>query len=777
MSKLSKEEFSKFKNSEINVYIGFSDLSEDEYEYEKRRLFYEKDDKKEKNKKEKYKKENDKKKLNKSIERIPIKKEYDKKNNNLLSQKRKKENYSRSPVKSPVSPSKSIPLNKITPQNKKLIKGNNLKEISKNNSKITSPTKIKPDPLATREKQACSPKKSSLPLPKETFSLPVQIVSSFPTLESKTEQHSCYLVKDFIRPQSTAKSFYEYQTLLSMIRPLGLKHLSSNKKVFLDDVSSKYDNSQIKNTIIVNLNNFPSHLKELKNIVPNIHYPKSKFDILKYSSTDISGINVPRLMIIPPKTSLLKCFRSQAVQFRRYFLNFGPGTLSHIVIPKSQISPVISLIPQGMSTDKFRKELIDNKITFYEFDQLEGDACVVEPGSIHYIKTGSAASVVTNWCIMKCELPDLVHALEQVKQKKIPLITLLIKMINSELFDIEEPKIVKLCIEEITKYLAENNDINKLKDFLMREKIGVIKQIPSMNANFCDICGKEILNYYSIVGTENKYRIFCLNCYSANYAKGIGSMEGEHHKMIFYKYEEKDIDLLFKRMNYFLTNIFHIKDLKYSGNEDIKKYMKPQECFFDIAGDEIKFDTVNKIKNEDDFVFSHPFVNEIDDVYKVSKFLIPLVDKDQKSYKVFDYNEKTKQAYTDYENVNGEGNEARFSPKYQPNRNFSDDDGEIITKEFKKPILKSRNIFSESSHIEIFALFNKNKTSQDETTGNKDDDNSKIKSNGIYQHLKGQSFASFFNKNSLKKNPSGKLNDDKNQIDNTQYSNMNNLFE
>ena len=90
MSKLSKEEFAKFKNTEINVYIGFSDLSEDEYEYEKRRLFYEKDDKKDKNKKEKYKKENDKKIHNKIIERVPIKKELDKKNNNLLSQKRKK---------------------------------------------------------------------------------------------------------------------------------------------------------------------------------------------------------------------------------------------------------------------------------------------------------------------------------------------------------------------------------------------------------------------------------------------------------------------------------------------------------------------------------------------------------------------------------------------------------------------------------------------------------------------------------------------------------------
>ena len=774
MSKLSKEEFAKFKNTEINVYIGFSDLSEDEYEYEKRRLFYEKDDKKDKNKKEKFKKENDKKILNKSIERVPIKKELDKKNNNLLSQKRKKENYSRSPVKSPISPSKSMLNNKITPQKKKLVKGNNLKEISKNNSKITSPTKIKPDPLAKIDKQVSSPKKTPLLPPEETFHLPVKILSSFPIIESKAENTSCYLVRDFIRPQSTAKSFYEYQTLLSMIRPIPLKSLSSNKKVFLDDISLKYDNKTIKNTIIINLSTYPAHLKELKDIVPNMHYPKSKFDILKYSPTDISGINVPRLMIIPPKTSLSKCFRSQTVQFRRYFLNFGPGTISHIVIPKSQISPVISLIPQGIPTDKFRKELTDNKITFYEFDQLEGDACVVEPGSIHYIKTGSDPSVITNWSIMKCDLSDLVHDIEQSKQRKIPLITLLVKLINSDLFDIEDPIIVKLCIEEISKYLKENNDLNKLKEEFYKERIGLIKQIPNLNANFCDICGKEILNYYSVVGNATKLIIFCLNCYCANYSKGISSLKGKNNKMILYKFEEKDIDLLFKRMIYFLTNIFHIKDLKLSNNEDIKKYMKPQECFLSVTGDEIKFETLNKIQCEDDFVFTHPSANGIDEIYLVSKFLIPLVDKDQKRYKVFDYQEISKQAYTDYENVGGDGNEARFSPRYQPQRKFSDDDeGEVITKGFKKPISRARHIFSENSAI--FELFNKSKTNKDEKAGTKDNDNSKQKTNGIYQHLKGQSFTSFLNKNTLKKNQNGKLNggiNNKSQVDN-----MNNLFE
>ena len=154
--------------------------------------------------------------------------------------------------------------------------------------------------------------------------------------------------------------------------------------------------------------------------------------------------------------------------------------------------------------------------------------------------------------------------------------------------------------------------------------------------------------------------------------------------------------------------------------------------------------------------------------------MIPLVDKDQKRYKVFDYQEISKQAYTDYENVGGDGNEARFSPRYQPQRKFSDDDeGEVITKGFKKPISRARHIFSENSAI--FELFNKSKTNKDEKAGTKDNDNSKQKTNGIYQHLKGQSFTSFLNKNTLKKNPNGKLNggiNNKSQVDN-----MNNLFE
>ena len=163
-------------------------------------------------------------------------------------------------------------------------------------------------------------------------------------------------------------------------------------------------------------------------------------------------------------------------------------------------------------------------------------------------------------------------------------------MVNENLFHLSLSSIKNIQYY-LQKILIEENKL--LKDYINQKRFC---KYYHENIISCYDCQKELINYYTFI---SKKKVICPKCFN-NYSIEI----------IFYKYEEEDINILLKRIGKAGSNI----------EKEDKSFIKNiQECF--------KMNCPNDIFNLNTKDISNNFHNNETD-RTIDRFLMPLVDID-----------------------------------------------------------------------------------------------------------------------------------------------------
>ena len=448
--------------------------------------------------------------------------------------------------------------------------------------------------------------------------LPPTTMSNFPSIA----QSPVTIIKLQMSPGSMLKSNFNYSNVLSFLRNAPVKEATANS----GKVITLKNNIPPNTPILMSLLDCPLHLNELKCLIPAQHLSKNKNDILVHSPIDIGGITCPRLMVLPKHTPLSRCFSSTKVSFQRYIINFGPGDITHIVIPRTSAIE----LPQLISLKNLRELLVKNRKEYYDFFQSKGDVVIIQANTYHYSFVKSETDVIAvNWSVLRNDSNSIEAAWNN--KDNVPMMTTLVKYANKEIGKIE-PSVRMLIMEELNREFKEMNDIHS-----KNKRIGV-KQM-AKNVNLCTRCYKDLFNYYAVVNSSP----LCINCYMHLDIK---------KRIIFYKYREEDLRYLYKRLSFFTEN----------KTNDKSELELPQSCFQAIESEPINMSEINKVMYPaSEFVFIPDMTNDIDHLSRVAKGLHFLCDSNAKQRDIFDYDKvMSEDIYIDYETVFG--NERRFSP-------------------------------------------------------------------------------------------------------------------
>ena len=336
-------------------------------------------------------------------------------------------------------------------------------------------------------------------------------------------------------------------------------------------------------------------------------YPKGEKDLLKYCPLEIPGLNLPKIMNIECNlnegielTNLYNIFnvKNNQNQFRRFILNISKDVdIYNIIIDKNYVNKISS--NKKVYNIEYYKSL---NIPFYNFIQKPGESLIIEPGSIHisYIKNKNEeekkddlinAQIVYWSNSIYDNYKDLNCILELNTEKNVfPLTSTITKMVNENLLKLSLSSIKNIQYY-FQKIIIEENKL--LKDYIHEKKFC---KYYHKNIISCYDCHKELINYYTFI---NKKKVICPKCFY-NYSIEI----------IFYKYEEEEINTLLKRIGKAGSNI----------EKEEKSFIKNiQECFkINCPNDIFKLNTKD-------------FSNDIQ-TYEINKlidrFLMPLVDID-----------------------------------------------------------------------------------------------------------------------------------------------------
>ena len=643
MTKLSKDEMQLFTNSDINVYIGFSDLSEDEYEEEKKRIHQLKLRPTSPNNK------------------LPIEDMISQDENNILCDSNKENT--------------NIHLSKKC---KSLRKQDNLK-IKKENNTSTENININNKEINNSNENIETPNDNGTYFTlsngtkvniNRNLMLEIVMYEQFPEINYTTTSNESFIISNFISNAKISKTLFTLKSLIEILQyQTHFTSISQDNITLTNNIQIKKTNkSYINELITISLTNYPSLYISLQQLIPSQYLPKSQNDILKYSPIDISGINIPRLIICPYNTNINNCFNDcNETQFKRIIINFGPGELIHFILKKETINHLHLNLNTILT--KSEEELITllntQHIEYIYCIQKKGDIVIIEPGVVHIPITGQSNyknTIIVHWCQIINKLNDIEIALQYQQRyplfNVIPLYISFTKMINNEILLNSEIDInmIKTLHKELTPYLNEYNDIKKHLDFMITNKISKYKQPLNSNINFCDYCNKEIYNYYNIstisdVNDENvSLQVHqCLNCYIQNYEYLLGTTKN----ILIYKFTEGEINLLFERMNLVISN----------KKNNLVSIPQIQQCFENIQGDIFNNDLLMSIEKVNMYLYENVYIDDYGDVDMVSRFLVPSqnnYDEDKNALIINGINNKYISHYTEFENVFGCNR--RFSP-------------------------------------------------------------------------------------------------------------------
>ena len=382
-----------------------------------------------------------------------------------------------------------------------------------------------------------------------------------------------------------------------------IKKIAFNK---IDNIiNNNIDTTTNKKSIIeMYLNN--EEIEKVKSKLTKLElesYPKGEKDLLKYCPLEIPGLNLPKIMNIECNinegielTKLYNLFKVKNYQnqFRRFILNISNDVdIYNIIIEKNYASKISSI--KKVNNIEYFKSL---NIPFYNFIQKPGETLIIEPGSIHisYVKNKNKDDLINAQIVywsnsIYDNYKDLNYVLELNNEKNVfPLISTIIKMVNENLLQLSLSSIKNIQYY-LQKVIIEENKL--LKDYFNEKKFCKYYHKDIIN---CNECHKELINYYTFI---NKKKVICPKCFY-NYSIEI----------IFYKYEEEDINTLLKRIGKAGANI----------EKEEKSFIKNiQECFqINFQNDKFKLN-IKDISNDIQ-------TNKINKL--IDRFLMPLVDID-----------------------------------------------------------------------------------------------------------------------------------------------------
>lgn len=659
MTKITKDEMMFFTNPDINIYIGFSDLSEDEYEQEKKRINYSTHNlhkhPTEREQVSQHKKQKKLKKQATSIENeIDINEELD---IQLLSSPKHNVKQERK------KPSTSLHDDSAT------YNDNNNNNDTTNFFTLSTGIKIKCNSNLIKNITTYTTFPESLSKCKNT-STPISLYED------------SFTVPNCIPHTTISKSPFDYQSIMNLLQ-------SQNEYTSITDTSPSIINTNnitstttttttTSDIVFLSLNNHPLLFSSLHNIIPLQCRPKSQHDVLKHSPLDISGINIPRLIISPHNTTLTHCFHDCThTQFKRIFINFGPCDIIHFTLRKEHINNY------HLNLDALLTKSEEDLITFFNARNIEftyhiqrkGDITLIDAGVIHIPLTAFSVvhntNILAHWAFFPNQLRDIEIALKHQQTSPslnmVPLYITLTKMINAEMITNAhiDISVIKTIHRELTPYLNEHNDIKKYYEFMIRNKISLYQQPATSNIAFCDYCQNEIYNYYNISAltasttgsTDTIKVIHCLTCYIRHYEH----LSGNTKDILLYKFTDDDINTLFERMNLLISNKKH---------NALSLINQNQQCFDIIKGDNFDYTALAVVDKVNEYVYENVYNNDYGDVDMISRFLIPNRECTDEKSSVLNIRtrngEKEVSHYIEYENIIEDGK--RFSPLNQPRR-------------------------------------------------------------------------------------------------------------
>lgn len=385
--------------------------------------------------------------------------------------------------------------------------------------------------------------------------LPVQLKLLFPSEINDVAKVSSFLSKEMI-----SKSSFSPKNILPI--------LQTHQITFSTEKVNSGHFPDFPYPPSINLIHSP-YLNELRAIIPSSHYPKEGNDILRLSPYDVSGINVPSIVLLFQEMSLSYYFTQTEVPFRRYIMNFGAGTIRHIVVPFKIEQPLS--IDFSVPLDEVGEQLKLKGINYYDFTQSPGDVVIIEPSTYHIAKA-SEDTIFATWC--RCEIKNMNSFLASISfTEKIPMYPIYIRLANEYISDVGDNKENLVYIFEILLSFAKTQELSNVR-----------YEPYTMNINFCDICKKEIfIVYYNVNGKH-----FCRVCYLEY--KERKDDRNDIPASFYLKYNISELEKLIARL----------KGNQSNDKEEETKRLEPQEYFINY------FIRKEQYKNYGSFAYYHP---------------------------------------------------------------------------------------------------------------------------------------------------------------------------
>jgi hypothetical protein len=217
--------------------------------------------------------------------------------------------------------------------------------------------------------------------------------------------------------------------------------------------------------------------------------------------------------------------------------------------------------------------------------QQPGDIMVVGPGCIHWVRS-RGFSLHTSWNFCTKDAAQLRCCYDRYKinirnqiRNLVPLMTLFVDLANFELNNLDLDALQ--FINETLRVELEiaQGDFTQLREDTTKQ-FTLLKEYNHLESLVCDYCYRETFFYWGLCKNcdeakkEGYHLSMCIPCFNIHYGKCKTTSY-----IIYYKYENSDIEKLFNRIERRLKNedIVHEDTYQYEltrPNDEVKKLLK-----------------------------------------------------------------------------------------------------------------------------------------------------------------------------------------------------------
>lgn len=372
-------------------------------------------------------------------------------------------------------------------------------------------------------------------------------IDSFPNIKE-----TCYLIKDIELKSIT----YSYELIKTQL----ITKSTSIKKALIEKEKHNVLQMSINHPLLTDLKRKledilnPTKLWYSSSIQSNLEFNGSN-NLLSYCRYDVVGITIAKVVLIPEKT-IYHLNQFDIVNFRTIIVNLGSGIITHSVISQEYTQSFKSFYRKKVNEsndnrDSIMQELTkafikENSIPYNYITQSPYSIIVLEPGIIHWCNSSMTPSLLVYWSLFRQSNAEYTKISQINKQlsslninPSIPLLALQLDILNHTLehLPVDSIRSYYYDIQEIINY----NSLSHYEQIFIEAKAGLMRESSNTQVFFCDYCHNEIFNYYTI--NKQKQKAYCLKCSCLNInSKSYDNM------VIRYKYSQKELDKVLIRM-------------------------------------------------------------------------------------------------------------------------------------------------------------------------------------------------------------------------------------